>query len=288
MAKYITKESKPGKGIDKDAPEKRRFFLFFELFFEKFTRLIGLNFIYFICLLPLILGVYYSVIVNSLIETSADILKYPPVIFTPSLAGTILLVVSVFITGPATAGFTYVIRNMQRREHSWVMSDFFEHFKKNFKQGIIMSVVDILGYLVLYVALMFYLYIMPVDAPEMGTAIPMLGAIFVMAVTIVFTWAHYYIYTMMVTFKLDFGKLFKNALIFAIAKLPLNVLITAILALIIASIACTLSLTGIIAGVIIPVIFFSLCGFIIIFSTYPTIDKIMIQKVNKRVLNTRG
>ena len=98
----------------------------------------------------------------------------------------------------------------------------------------------------------------------------------------------YYIYTMMVTFKLDFGKLFKIALIFAIAKLPLNVLITAILALIIATLIYSLSLTGIIAGVIIPVIFFSLCGFIIIFSTYPTIDKIMVQKVNKRVLNTRG
>ncbi len=288
MAKYITKDSKPGKGIEKDAPEKRRFFLFFELFFEKFTKLIGLNFMYFVCLLPLILGVYYSVIVNSLIESPMDILRYPPIVFTPSILGTALLALSVFITGPATAGFTYVIRNMQKREHTWIISDFFEHFKRNFKQGIIMSIIDIAVCVVLYVALMFYLYIMPVDAPEMGTLIPMMGAMFVGAISIVFLWAHFYIYTMMVTFKLDFGKLFKNSLIFAIGKLPLNILITLFLGLIAGGLIYTLTFTGIIAGIFIPVIFFSLTGFIIVFSTYPTIDTVMLQKVNKRVLNTRG
>lgn len=288
MAKYITKDSKPGKGIEKDAPEKRRFFLFFELFFEKFLKLVGLNFLYFVFLLPLILGIYYSVIANPLAQSPADILKYPPIIFTPSVAGTILLAVSLFVTGPATAGFTYVIRNMQRREHSWIISDFFEHFRKNFKQGVIMSILDIVCYLVLYVALMFYLYIMPVDAPEMGSLIPVMGAVFVMSVTIVFTWAHFYIYTMMVTFKLDFGKLFKNALIFAIAKLWLNVLITAFIGIIVAALVSSLEATGIIVGIVVPTIFFSLTGFITIFSTYPTIDKVMIQKVSKRVLNTRG
>ena len=151
-----------------------------------------------------------------------------------------------------------------------------------------MSLIDISVCVVLYVALMFYLYIMPVDAPEMGTFVPMMGAMFVGAVCIVFLWAHYYIYTMMVTFKLDFGKLFKNSLIFAVAKLPLNVLITLFLGLIAGSILYTLTFTGIIAGVFIPVIFFSLAGFIIVFSTYPTIDMVMLQKVNKRVLNTRG
>lgn len=288
MAKYITKDSKPGKGISKDAPEKRRFFLFFEIFFEKFLKLVGLNFIYFVALLPLILGVYYSVLVNPLMETYADILKYPPIIFTPSLKGLILLGLSVLITGPATAGFTYVIRNMQRREHTWVMSDFFEHFKKNFNQGAIMSILDIVCYTVLYVALMFYLYIMPVDAPEMGSIIPVMGAIFVVAVTIVYTWAHFYIYTMMVTFKLDFNKLFKNALIFAIGKLPLNILITVFLGITVALLMWSMTVTGIIAGILFPVILLSFTGFIIIFSTYPTIDKEMLQKVNKRVLNTRG
>lgn len=288
MAKIITKDSKPGRGIDKNEPEKRRFFLFFELFFGKISKLILLNFMYFVTLLPLIMGLYYSVMINPLIENAAGILKYPPLIFTPTKAGTILLVVSVFITGPATAGFTYVIRNMQRREHSWVFSDFFEHAKKNFVQGVITSVIDIICGIILYVALAFYLYIMPVDAPELGTVVPMMGAIFVLAISIVFIWAHFYLYTMMVTFKLDYGKLFKNSLIFAIAKLPLNILITFIIGAIIIPVVWSVMTTSIIAGLLFPVILLSLTGFIIVFSTYPSIDKTMIQKVNKRVLNTRG
>ncbi len=288
MAKIITKDSKPGKGIPKDAPEKRRFFLFFEIFFDKFFKLIQLNFVYFVTLIPLFMGLYYSGVINPLIESWSDVLKYNIIVFTPTKLGTALLLVSIFITGPATAGFTYVIRNMQRREHTWVISDFFKHFGKNFKQGIIVSAMDLAVYVVLYVALVFYMFIMPEDAPEAGTLIPSLGAVFVIAITFVYTWAHYYIYTMMVTFKLDFSKLFKNSLIFAIAKLPLNLLITAFVALVAFVLIWSVSITPVIAGILIPIIGLSLVGFIIVFSTYPTIDKVMLQKVNKRVLNTRG
>ena len=165
MAKIITKDTKPGKGIEKDAPEKRRFFLFFEIFFEKFFKLLTLNFLYFVTLIPLIVGINFSVAISPYIKTFSDILKYPPIVFTPTIPGVILLVVSAFITGPATAGFTYVIRNMQRREHTWIFTDFFKQFKKNYKNGILVSIIDIFAYLILAVALMFYLYIMPVDAP---------------------------------------------------------------------------------------------------------------------------
>ncbi len=287
MAKIITKETRPGKGVSKDEPEKRRFFQFFELYFSRFFKLLWLNFIFFVCLLPLILGVYYSVIINPLMTSWGDILKYPPIIFTPSIAGSVLILVSVFFTGPATAGFSYVIRNMSRKEHSWVFSDFFEHFKKNFRQGIAMGALDIVCYFLLYIALMFYMFIMPADAPELGSVIPMLGSVFVIAVTIIYTWAHFYVYTMMVTFRLDFGKLFKNSLIFALAKLPLNIMISFFLALIMVLVLWSLGITALIAGALFPTVLLSLMGLIIIFSVYPTIDKVMLQKVNQRVLNTR-
>lgn len=288
MAKIITKDSKPGKGIEKDAPEKRRFFLFFEIFFDKFFKLVQLNFVYFVCLIPLFMGMYYSAVINPLIEGWGDILKYNIIVFTPTKLGTCLLIASVFITGPATAGFTYVIRNMQRREHTWGISDFFKYFGKNYKQGIIVSIMDMVCYIILYIAIVFYMFIVPEDAPEAGVIMPALGCVFVIAITLVFTWAHYYIYTMMVTFKLDFAKLFKNSIIFAIAKLPLNLMITAILGLTAYLLICSISITPLIAGILVPVIALSFAGFVIIFSTYPTIDKTMLQKVNKRVLNTRG
>ncbi len=50
----LTGYNKPGPGIDKNRPKKKRFFLFFELYFRKFTKLIQLNLLYLICCLPII------------------------------------------------------------------------------------------------------------------------------------------------------------------------------------------------------------------------------------------
>lgn len=45
---------KPGKGVKKDEPEKKRFFQFFDLFFRKITRLIQLNLLYLLFCIPII------------------------------------------------------------------------------------------------------------------------------------------------------------------------------------------------------------------------------------------
>ncbi|MBQ9268365.1 MAG: hypothetical protein IJ206_02495 [Oscillospiraceae bacterium] len=49
---------KPGKGIEKDAPEKNAFFRFFEIYGRKFWRFIEVNAIYLLILLPILLTVY--------------------------------------------------------------------------------------------------------------------------------------------------------------------------------------------------------------------------------------
>ena len=46
---------KPGKGVEKDAPQKNAFFHFFELYGRKFWRFIEVNFIYLLVLLPILL-----------------------------------------------------------------------------------------------------------------------------------------------------------------------------------------------------------------------------------------
>ena len=45
---------KPGKGVKKEEPEKKRFFQFFDLFFRKITRLIQLNLLYLLFCIPII------------------------------------------------------------------------------------------------------------------------------------------------------------------------------------------------------------------------------------------
>lgn len=46
---------KPGKGVEKDEPEKRSFFKFFELFFRKFWKYVEINLLQFLVLLPVIM-----------------------------------------------------------------------------------------------------------------------------------------------------------------------------------------------------------------------------------------
>lgn len=269
--------SKEGPGISKNAPEKNRFFLFFELLGRKFTKLIPLNIIYFVTLLPLILGIILSVTFNPQILSDGNVYmenlsKLPIFIFTGDIIGLILIIVSIFITGPATCGFTYVLRNMQRQEHTWILSDFREQFAKNYKQGVIMSIIDVFAAIVLYVAYCFYAYSMP--AMMSGSiAIAALGQYFIIVISVLFIVMHYYIYTMIVTFDMKLKDIFKNAVIFSLAKLPLNIFISIIL---IAAVLVSIwyFLIGALCAVIISL---ALLGFIIVYSVYPTIERSMIS-----------
>ncbi|MBQ7075198.1 MAG: YesL family protein [Clostridia bacterium] len=282
MAKFITKESRPGPGISKDAPEKRRFFLFFEVIGTKFTKLIQLNFIYILTLIPLLFGLYFSVNINT-----ANFGKEPLFQINPDYISIIVLVASVFVTGPATAGFVYVLRNMQRREHAWVWSDFWTQYKRNFKQGTAMAAIDLICYTLLYVAFNFYMFIMPQDMPQMGNMMPYLASGVVALITIVFTWAHFYIYTMMVTFELKLSKILKNSFIFALGKVPLNIFITIVIGAILWGCLYVLLYIPFLAALIFGTVLVSLIGLIIVFSTYSVIDKIMLKRANeekKRVL----
>ena len=272
---------KEGPGVSKDAPEKHRFFLFFELFGRKFTRLIQLNLLFFVCLIPIAIGLYTSFGFNPNIfadgAVNMEVLKTQPLIqLSGDIVGLVIYILSLFITGPAIAGFTYVIRNFQRQEHAWVMSDFKDNFKSNFKQATILAFIDSVVYFLLYVAFVFYTYALPAHSSPLTNFAPMLTAVIVV-IAIVYTWMHYYIYVMMVTFDLRLKDIMRNALIFALGKLPLNVMITLICgAIVIASVIFN-TVIGIILSAIITL---SLIGYIIVFSVYPTIENYLIAPVS--------
>jgi uncharacterized membrane protein YesL len=267
---------KEGPGVSKNQKEKHRFFLFFELFGRKFSKLIYLNLLYVVMLIPMIIGLFSSLMVNPQLfdgnGINASILATQPIIqFSGNIPGMIIFALSLLIAGPATAGFTYVIRNFQREEHAWVLSDFFEHFRKNFKQATAMAYIDAIVYFLLYVAFVFYAYMLKDVNPGMTQMAPMLIAA-VCLLAVIYTWMHFYIHTMMVTFSLSLKDILRNALIFAVGKLPVNLLVTIIcVAVVFASIYYIF--IGAILAVLITV---SLIGFIVVFSVYPTIDNFLI------------
>lgn len=52
---------KPGKGVEKDAPEKNAFFKFFELYGRKFWRFLEVNLIFLVVILPILMAIYAQV-----------------------------------------------------------------------------------------------------------------------------------------------------------------------------------------------------------------------------------
>lgn len=264
-----------GPGVSKSAPQKNRFFFFFEMLGRKFTKLVPLNLLYVITLIPLFLlialtvrfhpgmydanGDFAATNISSAPLFAINIFPSDPHFFVVVL----LLVASVLLTGPATCGMTFVLRNMQREEHAWIFSDFKERFVKNFKQGVAMSAIDIFVPIILYNAFAFYTYEMPFA----------IGKYFIIFLAVMFIMMRYYIYTMIVTFDMKIKDILRNSVIFAIAKLPLNIFITFVILLIL-----FLSIWYMMVGFILLILItLSLLGFFIVYSVYPTIEASMID-----------
>lgn len=278
--------NKPGKGVDPDAPKKRPFFLFWELIWRKLSRLVLLNVMYFVCLLPIISLIYtrfyayFLQLLPSNLPAEEMVLGPLPSVLTAFATGipyplfVVLLALSVILYGPATCGFTYVLRNFAREEHAWI-SDFFVQLKRNFKQGLIIGVLEVLLYAILFMNLTLTA---PADASSavrfFFTASKYLSVFF----AVVFTYMRHYTYMMIVTFRLSVGQILKNALIFAVLGIGRNLLVSV---LIVASAVLFLLLSELLGGwvefIILPLFLLSFWGFLSTFTCYPVIKKYMLD-----------
>jgi len=274
--------SKPGKGVSPDAPKKHAFLLFFELLWRKFSRFIVLNLMYFICILPIIAFVYTRVFLSVLqnipdIPSPEDITMGPlPSLLTalalalPSPVFYTLLVISVALFGPATCGFTYIMRNYAREEHAW-FSDFFARLKSNFRQGLVLGILEVLIYGI------FILNItMRIPAGTAGSTFGMttitISKYVSFFLVMIFTFMRHYLYTLAVTFDLSNRNILKNSLIFAVLGIFRNVLVTAV---ILATAFALLYFGGWTELLLLPLFAFSFWGFLTTFTCYPVIKKYM-------------
>ena len=271
MGLFTSYFTKPGPGVDKDAPEKLRIWQFFEIFWGQLSKLSLMNMVYFVAMLPLVFGLFLCFTID-FAAPSIITLRTPGSI---DLIGLILIVVSVFVSFPATVGFTFVMRNIQRREHAWIWHDFIKHTKANYKKGVINGVVTLLAYYFLLNAHTLYYTQQVFGSGHVNSFL----AIMMLALIVIFTWAQFYVNTMIVTFDLKLKDIYKNAFLFAISKAPLNILISIICLLLAFGIYVLSLIIPILALALAILILYSLFGFITVFSVYPTIDKYMIAPV---------
>jgi len=270
--------AKPGKGIDKNAPQKHRFLFFFELFFRKIWKLLGLNIIYFAITFPLVsfLAVYgLSAFIEyyglDLSILGNDFLVSLFLYFQTGLPRPIVLAlvaVSAILFGPLTAGMTYILRNFVREEHAWLLSDLYQRTKENFKQGLLAGLIDIL----LVFSCILYLTV-DVDQSMQYMGILRYAALIVFGI---YQIMRFYIYTIMVTFDMKFTSILKNAWLFLFLGIIKNIII-----ILFAGVVLYLTITYF-NIILVPLLTYSLTGFIVVFNVYPTIKKYMIDPLTER------
>lgn len=230
--------NKPGPGVDKDAPQKPRFFVFFEVVKRKFWNLIKVNLMFVLFnILALVVANYISSVLFQRIRLDGGMGDLVIRVFFAS----IITLIPVITIGPVQAGFTYVLRNYSREEHSFIWGDFKENFLKNFKQGMVITIIDILAMIVFSIAINVY--------SSMNGILPIFGATFMLISVVIFFMMHLYIYPMLVTVNLSVKNIYKNALIFSIMKFIPNLLMI-ILNLLIAFLAFYIPVLGVVIYVL--------------------------------------
>lgn len=165
---------KEGPGVSKDAPKKKTFFQFFEVYFRNFWRFIPINLIYSLISLPIITN------------------------------------------GLANVGLANVTRNISIDRHSFGLSDFKDTIKKNWKQALLVGIINAIVYAVLIADILWFNVI-----EGTGASIAMAVAI---GLLVTFTIMEFYIWTLMVTVKFTTRQLYKNSYFLFIINLKSNAL----------------------------------------------------------------
>ena len=226
MGLFTPSYLKPGKGVDANEPEKKGFFRYFEVLREKFSKHLGLNLLCSVLSLPFLVILFFFAspewIENAIpqADESAVVTLFLTFKFiTASILYTFLG------AGPISAVYAYIIRCYTNRTPVWIISDGKDKFIENFKQGMLVTVIDIIVLLLSTNALHFYGSLYAQTQNIMWAILTTLLGI----VLVIFVWMHLYIYQIMVTFKLKFGDVMKNALLITLSLLPKNIFLTALI-----------------------------------------------------------
>ena len=252
MNRYYFGKSGKGDYTPEDLPQNR-WQLFWEMLRVRFSGLIRLNLIYMLIWLPTIIVLALSLLtaVNMLnlaygtdeetevVETvsteeaaasasdaaALETATEAATTFTPEnllealqslLFSTLLfLFPCIAITGPFTAGVTYVTRNWARDEHAFVWSDFKDALKANWKYGLLTSAITGILPPVVY----YYIFLCSqLAANSFFFYIPMMMMIILL---LVWSMMLIFLYPQMVTYDLKYKGLLKNSVIMAIGRLPM-------------------------------------------------------------------
>lgn len=243
-----------GPGVPKNPEKKTAIARFFEIYFRRFWKLMTLNLMYFIFYIP-----FFAAMTVAFSESIDKNLK---------IVGVCALVLLMILTiGPATAGFIKVLRNYSQERNAFLWSDFIKAFKGNYKQALIMGIIDLIFAAGFITAVVSYN-----EWASQNTAM-YIPFIICLSCMLMFILMHFYIYLLIVSTTLSLKNIIKNSFLLvgvSLKKCIFTLFVAAVLVLIIVFLY--------------PYSFFALpffpisfLGFLICFNCYPVIREYVID-----------
>ena len=222
---------KSGKGdYKRDDLPRNRWQLFREMLRIRLAGLFRLNLMTAVIFVPLmyVLVVMVNTLFAHLVTLSealsdptlADsagklVLDSPQQIYSILFSGLVMAIPAIAITGPVQAGMAYVTRNWARDEHAFVWSDFKDAIKENWKQALGISAITGIVPLIMLVCWQFY-----GGMAQSNGLFFVVPQVLTLALGLVWMLALAFLYPMMVTYKMGFGTLIRNALLLSVGRLP--------------------------------------------------------------------
>ena len=249
------REMKEGKGVERRREKPLE--IFFGVIQRKFWRFVTLNFLYLLAGLPTWIFMASGGFALMRFHAGGTDFNF----FFPIMLCCIPLIA--LISGPATLGATYVLRNFARERHAWIAADMFETASKNYVQGMIIGLINsIIAFALMYA----YLYYGTINngLSAMNYILIVLGFLFAMVRS--------YIYDMAVSYRVSISNLYRYSIALSVMKFPQN-LILQILSL---AIICLAFYSNV--GIIISAFGgIALVGFVNIFYT----DRVLLQNMDE-------
>ena len=293
-----------GKGVEKGEDTTPTLGRFFKLWGRKFWKLITVNLLMVVQVIPLLLILFlylggpkiptlysplYAPLLGAqtaaptgigmtLFNSAAGLMHQTPVFNSWAHWVMAALILFQLITyGWQRTGTTYILRNLVRGDGVFMISDYFYAIRRNLKQGFVMGLIDCAAVFALVFDIIYFS-----NSPATGANNFMYVTI--LALILIYGIMRFYTYLMMVTFDMKLGKILKNALIFTVLGIKRNIMAgLGILSLTAMFLALIFFFGRIIPALyIIPFLcLLGFCGFMYTFAAYPVIQKYMIDPVQK-------
>lgn len=229
MNSYYYGKSGKGDYTPDDLP-KNRWQLFMEMLRTRMSGLCRMNLMYFVAWLPAMIAislwvVSFGVALNNSfpVDEAGNIIEEVAANGVQSFWQTLndmnfmtllILIPCIAITGPFTAGLSYVTRNWARDEHAFPWADYKDAIKANWKQGLLVSTITGCVPFLVYICWHFY------GDMAVGNAVWVIPQMLILMLGILWALAVTYMYPMMVTYQMNFRTIIRNSFILAVGRLP--------------------------------------------------------------------